>query len=709
MTSTSQPTSGQPISAAVHQDETAKIQAVLQDAVALHQKGQFVRAQAMYQVALKLRPRDFDALHLSGVLAAQLKNNEQAVALIGQALLVNPNSAAAHFNYGLALADLGRWQAAADSYKNAIRCKGDYAEAYNNQGNALSKLGQYQSAIDSYDGAIRINDDFAEAYNSRGVAFYNLSKHDAALNNFDAALRLRADYAEAHFYRGLALNGLGRFHAALESYDNAIQFEPGNAAAYNNRGILLGKLNWHLTAIESYDKAIQFKADFVEAHINRGVSLRELRQFHAAIKSYDNALQIEPNHSGAYNNRGVALFDLRLLPAAIASYDKAIQFSPDNANAYNNRGMALDYLRHYNEAVESYNRAVDLDPSFADAWSNRGTTLADLGRRAEAVQSYKKAIEINPDHADAHWNMSLCFLQLGNFKRGWAGYEWRWKLTDSELQTRTFAQPLWLGESLIGKTILLHADEGFGDALQFCRYAPLLHYQGARVVLEVRNPLVSLLAHLKGVAEVVAYGDVLPSFDVHCPMGSLPRAFNADANTIPLAAGYLRSTAKDLDKWRSKLGDRNKPLIGLAWSGNRKHGNDHNRSVALADLARALPSGFEYVSLQKEMSEADQAVLKSRPDISTFSAELTDFTDTAALCDLVDVVVSVDTSVVHLAGALGRPVWVLLPFNPDWRWLLDRTDSPWYDSTKLYRQERPGDWQSVFERIRTDLESLRTL
>ena len=448
MMSIPQLASGQPsLGASAHQDEAAKILAALQEAVALHQQGQLDRARGMYQEVLKLRPGHFDALHLSGVVAAQMKNHQEAVALIGKALEIKPNSALANFNHGVALADLERWQAAVDSYENAIRCKDDYADAYNNRGNALAKLGKLQAAIDSYDQAIRLNaryaeayanrgnvlrelnrheaaidsydsairikGDFAEAFNNRGLALQSLQRYEAALTNFDMAVALKAEYAEAYLYRGLVLKNLGRFQAALESYDKAVQFKPDYAVAYNLRGVVLGDLNRHRLAIESYDKAIQIKADFVEAHINRGVSLRELRQFQAAVESYDKALQIKPDHSGAHNNRGVALFDLRLLPAAIASYDKAVQFGPDNADAYNNRGVALRALKQPAAALADYDRAIKIRPDHADAYCNRGSALGDLKQLQAAVDSYEKALAIKPDYEFLrgtwlHAKMHLC-------------------------------------------------------------------------------------------------------------------------------------------------------------------------------------------------------------------------------------------------------------------------------------------------------------
>jgi len=580
-------------------------------------------------------------------------------------------------------------------------------DAWHLQGLIAFQAKDFQRAADVIGAALAITP-HPLAYNNRGAALLELKQPAQALECFDQALTLKPGFVNALNNRGNALRALWRYAEAVAAYDAALAQRPDYAEAWYNRGLALHEIKDYAEAIKSYRQALAFKPGYADAYNTCGLALKESGDLAAAVESYDKAITLNPALSEAWNNRGIALYDQQKYAEALESYDRAIALAPDTAKAWNNRAAALDYLRRYGEALESYDRAVALDPSFADAWSNRGVTLTDVGRRAEALQSYEKAIAAHPEHADAHWNMSLCFLQLGDFKKGWAGHEWRWKVTSLSLEPRTFPQPLWLGEEPPrDKTILLHADQGFGDALQFARYAKLLHDRGARVLLEVRKALVSLMSGLDGVSQVIAYGEPLPKFDMHCPLGSLPRAFDSDAASIPFSGGYLRGSDERREKWRSILGPRTKPRVGLAWSGNRKHKNDHNRSIALADLAQALPEGFEYIALQKEVSGADQAGLRSGPAIRIFGAELEDFSDTAALCELMDVTVSVDTSVVHLAGALARPVWVLLPFNPDWRWLLERTDSPWYDTARLYRQERAGDWQGVLEKVRADLEKLR--
>jgi hypothetical protein len=285
-------------------------------------------------------------------------------------------------------------------------------------------------------------------------------------------------------------------------------------------------------------------------------------------------------------------------------------------------------------------------------------------------------------------------------------YEWRWKVESPASQPRQFQEPLWLGDvSLAGQTILLHAEQGLGDTLQFCRYAPLVKSLGAHVLFEAPQILHPVLGGLEGIDQLFKKGDPLPGFDLQCPLLSLPLAFKTTIVTIPSSGAYLKSEPELVKTWAIRLGERRVPRVGLVWSGNPGHGNDRNRSVSLAALLAQLPAGLDYVSLQKEIRDADRATLDAFGNVRFFGPELRDFADTAALSDLMDIVISVDTSVAHLCGALGKPTWMLLPFCPDWRWLLERNDSPWYDSMTLYRQPSVGDWDAVFSRVSTDLQS----
>jgi hypothetical protein len=362
-------------------------------------------------------------------------------------------------------------------------------------------------------------------------------------------------------------------------------------------------------------------------------------------------------------------------------------------------------LKRFEEALACCDRAAALQPNLPKAHYNRGNALRMLGRFEEAVASYQRECAARPDFAEAHYNEALCRLLIGDLRRGWDEHEWRWRTKELGQGRRDFPQPLWAGgEEIAGRTILIHAEQGFGDIIQFCRYVRLVADRGARVILEVPPALYELMGSLRGAAQVVCTGHPLPRFDLHCPLLSAPRAFGTDLASIPAAMPYLRAAEERKAHWSARLGPRTRPRIGIAWSGYQAHKNDHNRSIAL-DAFSSIFAGSEVslVSVQREVRDADAATLRERSDVLHFGDELTSFADTAALISALDLVVSVDTGVAHLAGALAKPVWVLLPFIPDWRWLLDRDDSPWYPTVRLFRQDAMCAWDPVFARVRAAL------
>jgi hypothetical protein len=349
-------------------------------------------------------------------------------------------------------------------------------------------------------------------------------------------------------------------------------------------------------------------------------------------------------------------------------------------------------------------------PDYAEALSNCGMTLRELKRFDEALASYDHALALRPDYAEVHCDKSLLQLLTGDLNSGWQEYEWRWKNKSLGLLKRDFAQPRWLGGNGIkGKTILLHSDQGFGDTIQFCRYVSLVSARGVRVLLEVQPPLQGLMASFTDVAQVISAKDKLPHFDLHCPLSSLPLAFGTRIESIPANVPYLTAPSESVSSWNFTPASRGNLRIGLAWSGRPEHGNDTNRSIPLRSLLQLLDVKAGFVSLQKDVRPDDATVLKYRSDLVRFGDELKTFSDTAAVISKLDLVISVDTSVAHLAGALAKPVWILLPFVPDWRWLLDREDSPWYPTARLFRQTNPGDWSGVVSRVAVELEKLLRL
>ncbi len=443
-----------------------------------------------------------------------------------------------------------------------------------------------------------------------------------------------------------------------------------------------------------------------QAKFQQAYTLYQIGELAQAQTLLEAILKKDSKHHDAVQLLSFIAFRTKQYQTALRLLDKSLRICPD-ADAYSNRGIVLYELRQLEAAVASYDQAIALRPGNAEAYSNRGNALKDLGQLDAAVASYDQAIALRPDIGEVRYNKSLALLLGGDLVAGWELHEWRWATEKMKPMKRIFPQPLWLGkDSIAGKTILLHSEQGFGDTIQFCRYAKLVSDLGARVILEVPKPLLGLLKQLSWVSDVVVDGSPLLPFDYHCPLLSLPLAFKTTVDSIPCPTPYLRAEPGQLAYWTSRLGEKKAPRIGLVWSGKPDHTNDHNRSIGLAALLQHLPARFEYVSLQKEVRDSDRLALESGPHVLHVGNELDDFTNTAALCALMDVIISVDTSVAHLSGALGKPTWVLLPFSPDWRWMLNREDSPWYPSVRLYRQPRVGDWDSVFDRVKADMTLL---
>jgi Tfp pilus assembly protein PilF len=485
-----------------------------------------------------------------------------------------------------------------------------------------------------------------------------------------------------------------------------LAIRPDIAEVLYNRGNALQALRRPAEALASYDRVLAIKPDHVGALNNRGLALAGLHRPADALMSFERVLAIQPDHARALNNRGNTLQELRRPAEALASYERALVVQPAYAEAHYNRGIVLRGLGRPAEALASFDSALAIDPNHADALNNRGVVLRDLDRPLEALASYDRALAIEPGYAEAHSNRSCLALLLGDYERGFEEFEWRWRVPEIAPWRRDFAQPLWRGDTpLAGKTILLHAEQGFGDAIQFVRYVPLVAGRGATVVLEAPPPLAALLARVEGAAAVVGRGDELPAFDCHCPLASLPLAFKTRLETIPASVPYLAAAQDRVLKWQQRLPETSKRRVGIAWAGNADFQGDQSRSIGLARFSPLLSiPGIELVGLQKDLRDGDRDILQSHQHVVHLGDAIADFDDTAAIMSSLDLVISSDTSVVHLAGALGKPVWVLLQFVADWRWLRERSDNPWYPTARLFRQPELDDWENVIGCV---AESLR--
>jgi len=520
-------------------------------------------------------------------------------------------------------------------------------------------------------------------------------------------LRARPYWFDALHLLGIIKLQGGKAGAACTHFEQALKLDPASAPAMSNLGMALAALNRDQEALAILDKSIALMPGSVEAICNRGNVLMKLNRPAEALAAFDAALALAPDFPAARANRGNALAALGRFEEALAQYDAVLAIMPAHAETHLNRGNALHSLCRATEAIAAFERALALRPDYVKAHVGRGAARQALNQQHEALADFDRAIALDKSNADAHHNAALARLTLGDYRRGFEQYEWRWQRSGMPVRRRNFGKPLWLGEyPLARKRILVAAEQGLGDCIQFARYVPMLAGSGATVVLEAPPPLLSLLARLDGVADVVARGDPLPAFDVYCPAGSLPRALRTEVSTIPAAIPYLHASGERIASWRERIERLPTPRIAVVWSGSADHANDRNRSIALRQMAPLLALNAGFVSLQRDLRPTDAEELARQPALTHIGDTLADFDDTAAVLAVVDLVVTVDTSVAHLAGALGLPTFVLVPFCPDWRWMLARADSPWYPTVRLFRQPAVGDWESVIARA---AEAVRAL
>jgi tetratricopeptide (TPR) repeat protein len=463
----------------------------------------------------------------------------------------------------------------------------------------------------------------------------------------------------------------------------------------------------HLEALGCYLKLAKITPNSWDVVFRCGLLLFELKRYEEALSFFDRCQKLQSGHAMTIYWRARTLRFLRRFEEAIELSEQAEVLAPDDPDVFNNAGIILHGLCRDSDAVDRFDRAILLKPHFVDGIVNKANSLVQLRRFTEALSCYAAAKSLEPEDTTIDWNIANLKMLTGDFAAGWVGRENRWTKKIARVRYPKFPTPMWLGQgSVEGKTILVYADEGLGDTIQFVRYLPLLASLGARVVLAANEELHSLVSRMPGVALCVSKseGATVPRFDLHCGISSLPLAFGTRLDSIPSARAYFPPVAtEELRSWEVRLGERKGMRIGLVWSGNPRHVNDHNRSIPLNLMARLVTDGAQFVSLQKDPRPGDMAVLGKRSDIADYTRHMTDFSATAALVSCLDLVITVDTSVAHLAAAFGRPTWVLLPYTPDYRWLLDRNDSPWYPTVRLFRQDETRDYSIVIDRVHAEL------
>jgi len=604
-------------------------------------------------------------------------------------------------NDALAAHQAGRLDEAEAVYRKFAAETPENADVWHLLGALSQQKGIIQDAQQYLDRALELNPDFPEALNTRGILLKDLGQLPAAENDFRKALGLVPDFPQALTNLAEIRRLIGDFDDATKLNKQAIAIAPDLASAHNNLGATLRDLSDFKAAITAFKHALDLDPNLVDAEINLATTLNLAGSADEALIVAQKATEKSPDYAPAHNALGLIYYDSEMIDEASICFEKACYLNSDYSEAQANFANCLTRLNQPEDALDHFDIALRIAPDNADFWANKAAALQAQNNIAGALEAAEQALQLNPNHADGHWNRGIARLISGDFRGGFADYEWRWQLP--EFNARQFSAPqLTTIGDIAGKSVLIHSEQGYGDTIQFIRYVQLLaNHNPQAIYLETHEPLKPLMAAVAGIEQVYLRGETLPVFDAHIPIMSLPYLFATTIETIPAETPYLTPAADCPVDFAGDFADETKPRIGLVWAGRPSHKNDRNRSLPFTVLAPLFKlENAAIYSLQLGENANDIATI---PTITDLSAQLTDFAATAAIIEQLDLIITVDTAVAHLAGALAKKCWVLLPFAPDWRWLLGRNDSPWYASVKLFRQAAPGDWPAVVKAVTREL------
>ncbi len=632
---------------------------VLAEARQHYQAGNLEEARVLYRQVLQQQPQQVESMHVLGMLAYREGNLEEATSYYQEVLVFQPENADAHNNLGI----------------------------------LLKKLGQLEESIYHYQQALELKPHTAEFHHNLGKAWVQQDEMEMAIAHFQQAIALKPEYSKAYLsLSDVLLQGEDR-QQAMPYLRQAILLQPKSYKLHHDLGLLLKEKGEIEAAVDYLQQAVNLKSDSAELRNNLGTALVQQNELQLAEVQFMEAIALKPDLVAAYINLGNVLTQMGAAEGAIKCLQQALTLHPDSADCYNQLGIAYKAQDKLSEAIAAYHKGLAINSEHGDLNNNLGTALREEGKWSESTHHYQEALAINPNDGEAHSNLAFNQLILGDLRGGFEEYEWRWQT--SRMQPRDFTQPMWDGLPCKESTLLLHCEQGFGDSIQFIRYAPVVAGLGATIILECPQALQQLFRSVEGISQIVVQGEPLPAFDLHAPLMSLPHLLATNLETIPLQIPYL-----GVNKSSQPLPNNSSLKVGLAWAENSLHPNDSKRSCPLKQLQQLLEiSDITFYSLQ-------QGIKPQLPPIVDLSEQMVDFAATAAIIEQLDLVISVDTAVAHLAGAMGKPVWLLLSHIPDWRWLLEREDSPWYPTMHLFRQQQPGDWQGVVGRIAQGLQQL---
>ncbi len=668
--------------------------------------GDLQQAERAYRNVLDTDPRNADALDGLGLLAIRAGDFHAAVDLVGRAIEADGSQAAMHDHMGVAWASLRQYDRAVESLRRAIDLDPRAIKAHCNLGRVLRFVEKPDEAVTHYRAALAVDPESPEVHYSLANTLRDLGRLDEAVAAYRDAVRLRPEFADALNNLGNVLRDLGQLDEAAAAHREAIRLRPDYAEGHRNLGLVLGTQKKHDEAAACFRKALQLDPDFAAARNNLGKAL-------AGQGKLDEAVDVLP----LVDERDKTAIEVRLALAeklvgerrfdeAVARFEEVLAIKADLPTTHLNLGLVFFAKEDLDGAVACWRRAIEIKPDCADAYVNLSLARGIQGHADEALRHIETALQIQPDFAAAHITRAVAWLRMGNFEQGWKEYEWRQRRDEHPIDK--LSAPLWDGRTMTQQTILLHAEQGLGDSIQFVRYAPAVKQRCGTVILACHEALKPLLSRCRGVDRVIVRGDNLPKFDAYVPLLSLPGIFGTTFQSVPDEVPYISIDDELIESWRERLGGRRGFKVGIGWQGSTQYKLDNFRSVALqhfAPLSRV--AGVELFSLQKGKGSEQLAELADRFPITDFGPRFDEtsgpFMDTAAAMKNLDLVISSDTSIVHLAGALGVPVWVVLSYSADWRWFEQRADSPWYPTMRLFRQTRIGDWDELLHRVAGEL------
>ncbi len=643
----------------------------LAEGLEFHRAGKLAAAEGVYRQVVAAEPDNADAWSLLGAVCINLNRLDEAARHLDEALRINPRHHAAFDNRGVLLGKQGKYDEAVECFQQALAIQPNQAVTYLNMAEALLRNGQPSEAIAA----------------------------------FRRVLALAPDSLRAHSELARVLRDEGRHAEALPHWQHVVQAKPNDPALRFELAATLAHLRRLDEAKGEYQEVLRQKPDSAETCVNLGVVCMDRNELDEAVGLLRRAIEMRGRFAEAYSNLGGVLTRQGNAEEAIVVLEQALRLKPDSSEARNNLGIALAAEARFGEAEVRYRQVIDQNPQHADAIYNLGIALLKQGRVASAIEQFDQAIALAPDYAEAHHNRSAALLLSEDFADGLPEYEWRFRSRDyGGFKSRW---PLWQGEPLAGRTIVLVAEQGWGDTFQFIRYAQLVKQQAARVIAECPASLHAVLAQTPGVDEWISPESPAPAADFCVPLLSLPYRLGTTYATIPADVPYVFADETLVETWRERLGEHQDFRIGIVWQGNPRFPDDRWRSIPLAAFAplATLPN-VQLVSLQKHAGLEQIATVAGDWPFVDLNDRIENFADTAAVMRHLDLVISCDTAPAHLAGALGVPVWVALPVVPDWRWLLEREDSPWYPAMRLFRQTAWGQWDEVFARMADEVRKL---